>query len=429
MKITSFNVDFTREPFVAPFGFKGSYLSGMWQSSVSIIAESGKAATGYGAQSVLWSDPEVFTRNPEVSGNALMLMTTSEAARMAVGVEWKTPLELQSEILEKVHRRAGELTGRNESLRLTFSLNAMVALDNAAWLLMSKEQGISSFEEMIPANLRNVFSARQEKVALIPLVSYGVSLEDVRRLLDDGCCLLKIKVGSDPDKDGDRLKMLEWDKRRISEIHKLACEYRTPHTKSGKILYYLDANGRYDSISRVRELLDHAGKIGALDMIILFEEPFPEEMKEDVSGLPVRIAADESAHSVEDVEERIALGYGAIALKPIAKTLSMSLLMLKVARSHGIPCFCADLTVTPLLVEWNKNVATRLDPLPEMKIGAMETNGSQNYRNWREMLARLPVAGSPWLEARRGVFSLDGDFYGRSGGIFEEGFKTPGIND
>ena len=420
MKIVSFKVDFAREQFVAPFGFKGAYLSEMWQSSVGIVGDTGKTVTGYGAQSVLWSDPEVFTHNPEAAGNAMMLMTTSEAARMAVAAIWKNPLMLQKKILAKVHRRAGELTGRKKDLRLTFTLNSMVALDNAAWLLMAKENGISSFEEMIPADLRNVFSAHQEKVGLIPLISYGVPVTEVKRLLEDGCCLLKIKVGSDPDKDGDKQKMLEWDKRRISEIHDLACEFRTQHTKSGKILYYLDANGRYDSIGRVRELLDHAGKIGALDRIILFEEPFPEEMKENVSGLPVRIAADESAHSVEDVEERISLGYGAIALKPIAKTLSMSLLMLKAARSHGVPCFCADLTVTPLLVEWNKNVAARLDPLPEMKIGAMETNGSQNYRNWQKMLSRLAVAECPWVEARNGVFNLDGEYYRRSGGIFEE---------
>ena len=173
-QIKRFNVDFSREQFVAPFGFKGAYLSEMWQSSVSVVAENGKTATGYGAQSVLWSDPEVFTRNPESAGNAMMLMTTSEAARIAVGAEWKTPLELQEKILGKVHSRAGELTGRRKNLRLTFTLNSMVALDNAAWLLMSKELGISSFDEMIPLNFRNVFSSRQEKVALIPLISYGV---------------------------------------------------------------------------------------------------------------------------------------------------------------------------------------------------------------------------------------------------------------
>ncbi|MEI6423562.1 MAG: L-alanine-DL-glutamate epimerase, partial [Lentisphaerota bacterium] len=145
MKIKSFNVEFSREQFVAPFGFKGAYLSEMWQSSVNIVSDTGKTVTGYGAQSVLWSDPEVFTRNPEAAGNAMMLMTTSEAARASVGVEWKNPLALQRKILRKVHRQAGELTGRKKDLRLTFTLNSMVALDNAAWLLMSKEQGISSF--------------------------------------------------------------------------------------------------------------------------------------------------------------------------------------------------------------------------------------------------------------------------------------------
>ncbi|MBU4200845.1 MAG: hypothetical protein KKG09_09570 [Verrucomicrobia bacterium] len=39
----------------------------------------------------------------------------------------------------------------------------------------------------------------------------------------------------------------------------------------------------------------------------------------------VRIAADESAHSVQDAKTRIDMGYNAIALKPIAKTMSMSL--------------------------------------------------------------------------------------------------------
>lgn len=418
MIISKFDVDFQREPLLAPFGFKGSSLNEIWQIIVS-ASGAGTTVTGVGAQSVLWSDPEVFTRFPEAIGNTLMLLTTYEAARCAAGIEWQTPIDLQEEIIGKVYGRAGELTGRGNELRLTFCLNAMVALDNAAWLLMAKSQGLSSFDSLVPERFLKSFSPRQKKVVLIPLVSYGVAIAEVKKLIDGGCCLLKIKIGSDPAKDGDRSKMLEWDKMRLSEIHELARQCTTPHTDSGNILYYLDANGRYDSIGRVSQLLDHARKIGALDRIILFEEPFPEEMKINVSGLPVRIAADESAHSVEDVEERIGLGYGAIALKPIAKTLSMSLLMLEAAKSHGTPCFCADLTVPPLLVEWNKNVATRLAPLPGMKIGAMETNGSQNYRNWREMLSRLPCAGSPWLEAQNSVFTLGEDYYARSGGIFE----------
>ena len=46
------------------------------------------------------------------------------------------------------------------------------------------------------------------------------------------------------------------------------------------------------------------------------EEPFPEEYKEDVSDIPVCLAADESAHSDKDVAERIKLGYKAVTEAP-----------------------------------------------------------------------------------------------------------------
>ena len=48
---------------------------------------------------------------------------------------------------------------------------------------------------------------------------------------------------------------------------------------SGKILYYLDANGKYDSIARLESLLTFAKEIGALENIVLLEEPFEEENK------------------------------------------------------------------------------------------------------------------------------------------------------
>ena len=88
--------------------------------------------------------------------------------------------------------------------------------------------------------------------------------------------------------------MLEWDKRRLTEIHTLLKDRRIPWTDNGRIPYYLDANGRYDSKDRLLRLLDHAEKIGALERILLFEEPFPEEYEVDVSDIPVRLAADES---------------------------------------------------------------------------------------------------------------------------------------
>ena len=179
----------------------------------------------------------------------------------------------------------------------------------------------------------------------------------------------------------------------------------------------MDANGRYDSKERLMNFLNHAEKIGALDRIILLEEPFPEEMKIDVSDIPVRLAADESAHSDKDAIERIELGYGAIALKPIAKTMSMSLKIAKVAAERDVPCFCADLTVNPVLVDWNKNVAARLPSLPGMKIGVLESNGHQNYKNWEEMKLSHPFHGASWIEPQYGVFTIDESFYKYSGGI------------
>ncbi len=49
--------------------------------------------------------------------------------------------------------------------------------------------------------------------------------------------------------------------------------------------------------------------------------------------------------SSEDVVRRIQMGYSLIALKAIAKTLSMTMKMAQVAHEHGLPCLCADLTV------------------------------------------------------------------------------------
>jgi L-alanine-DL-glutamate epimerase-like enolase superfamily enzyme len=214
--------------------------------------------------------------------------------------------------------------------------------------------------------------------------------------------------------------MVEWDKKRLTEIHEIARARVTPYTDSGKIPYYLDANGRYDSKKRLLELLDHAEKIGALDQIIIFEEPFPEEYKENVSDLPVRLAADESAHSDKEALKKIEQGFTAIALKPIAKTMSMSLKIAKLAHEKNIQCFCADLTVNPILVDWNKNVAARLPVLPGMKIGVLESNGHQNYKNWELMKKKHPMYGASWIEPENGIFNLEQSFYNESGGIFND---------
>lgn len=418
-RINKVNCNFEREPLAGLFGFKGGYLSELWQSVVSMQNSAGQTGIGLGTQSVLWSDSEIFTRHPESVGNSMMFMTTAFAAKAAMGISWNTPLELNDALLPPVYEYAKKITG-NPNLRLTFALNAMVAVDNAAWTLYCRENGIASFDDMVPKEFKPAFSSRQDKLSCIPLISYKVPISEIAKSIDLGYGLLKIKIGSDPEGDGDLGKMLEWDKRRLTEIHEAAKDRKTPHTDSGHVLYYLDANGRYDNKERLMRFIDHAEKIGAIDRIILLEEPFPEEMEINVADIPVRLAADESAHSDRDAIARIDMGYGAIALKPIAKTMSMSLKIAKLAKDKNIPCFCADLTVNPILVDWNKNVAARLSPLPGMSIGVLESNGHQNYRNWETMKSYHPCSGSPWTEINNGIFHLGDEFYRKSGGILEE---------
>jgi L-alanine-DL-glutamate epimerase-like enolase superfamily enzyme len=129
------------------------------------------------------------------------------------------------------------------------------------------------------------------------------------------------------------------------------CCCQSIYTKNGKLPYYFDANGRYESKKTLLKLIDHTYKIGAFDQIAIIEEPFPEELEIDVSNIPVRLAADESAHTVEDAIKRIEMGYKAMDLKAIAKTLSMTIKITKAALERDVPCFCADLTVNPVLVE------------------------------------------------------------------------------
>jgi len=417
MKIDKFNCDYEREPLAAPFGFKGGYLTELWQTIALLEDDKGHSGLGLGTQSVLWSDGDIFGRFPETVGNNIMFLTSAFALEAAEKITWETPVDLLDKILPDLYKRAQAVSDSPE-LRLTFVLNALVAVDNAAWMLYAKSKNISSFDAMIPAEYKSGLPARHEKLATIPLLSYNVSAEDIKKTVDEGFFFLKIKIGSDPEKDGDQAKMVEWDKNRLSEIHDLVKNIETPYTDNGHIAYYLDANGRYDSKERIMELINHAEKIGALDRILLLEEPFPEEMKIDVSDIPVRVTADESAHSDKDALERIQLGYTAIALKPIAKTVSMSFKIAKLAAEHNVPCFCADLTVNPVLVDWNKNFASRLPLLPGMKVGVLESNGHQNYKNWEQM--KSYHCNSSWVPIQNGMFILEDSFYEQSGGILQE---------
>ena len=417
IQIASSSGAFEREPLATPFGFKGGTLTELWQSIASLKDTAGRRGLGVGTQSVLWSDSSVFHRHSETDGNALMHALTRAALERCPGREFAHPEELTGALLAEIASVGPALDGKAR-LRATFLLNAMVPVDLAAWQLFADARGTRRFGQLA-SNHAGALPCRHRELAIVPAVGYSTPLSELTAAAAAGTFLFKIKVGSDPAGDGDREKMLAWDCQRLGEIHAVLRRFATPHTASGRMAYYLDANGRYDSPQRLQRLLDHCDRLGALESIVVFEEPFPEGAAFDVHGLPVRFAADESACSVAAVAERIDRGYRAIALKPAAKTLSICLQMASVAAARQVPCFCADLTANPVLLDWSKVLAAHLPPLPGLELPFLESNGPQFYAAWDRLLTYLPRSSTPWSSPSGGRYRLDDDFFARSGGIFD----------
>ncbi len=407
--------NFEREPLKRPFGFKGGYMTEIWQTA-ALLKSDKYHGLGICTQNVLWSDAKVFAAHSESGGNALMFAMSEYAVQLVKGRKFTTPIELLDDILEEVYEYGKKITG-NKDLRKTFALNALVGVDNAAWQLYAYENKLKDFDEMIPTEYRPALSYKHDKVASIPLMAYTIPIDELEQAVNEGYFFMKIKIGQ----PGTQEEMLEKDKERLSAIHKVIGDRRTEHTKNGKIPYYFDANGRYEEKDTLLRLLDHAKKIGAFEQIAIIEEPFPEDKDIEVGDMGVRIAADESAHTDEDAVKRIEMGYQAIALKAIAKTMSMTMKIASEAHKRSVPCFCADLTVNPILIDWNKNVAARLAPFPGIgDMGLLETNGHQNYKNWGEMLEHHPYNGKSWTKTEDGLFKLNDSFYEHSGGMLEQ---------
>ncbi len=415
IRVTRVDSNVEKEPLIRPFGFKGGFMTEIWQTVNYLESASGKHGIGLCTQNVLWSDAAVFAAHSESEGNSLMYSLTRRALEMANGQTFTSPLELLDNIFPELEEYAKKLTS-NPRLRQTFVLNALVGVDNAAWCLYAKENGYTTFDEIIPIEYKPALSFKHDKVASIPLMAYNIPIDEIKEAVEEGYFFMKIKIGQ----PGTQEEMLEKDKARLTEIHNAIGHLTTKYTEDGKLPYYFDANGRYEKRETLLQLLDHAEKIGALDQIAVIEEPFPEELKIDVSDIPVNLAADESAHTDKDAIERIEMGYGSIAIKPIAKTLSMSMRIADVAHQRNIPCFCADLTVNPILVEWNKNFASRLGQFPGIgQLGLMESNGHQNYQNWDTMMGYHPRKDAPWVKVKNGVYELNDEFYRTGGGIFD----------
>ncbi len=414
IKVADVTSNFEREKLIRPFGFKGGYMTEIWQTASRMQSEGGTGKIGLCSQGVLYSDANVFAAHSEAAGNALMYSLTDKALQITKNTPFTTPVELIEKILPQVYEAGQQLTGRKD-LNQIFALNALIGVDNAAWLLYAAENNFADFSAMIPPAYKSTLAYKNEKVAIIYLASYNLPMEDLKKAIADGYFVIKIKIGQ----PGTQEEMVEKDTARLKEIHAAVKDLTTKQTKNGKIIYTMDANCRYEKKETFMRLMDTAKKIGAFDQLLLVEEPLSELNNEHVGDIGPRIVADESAHDEEGVLRRLGQGYGGIALKGIAKTLSLSMKIAKLAHEKNIPCLCADLTVNPILVDWHKNLAAHIAPFPGINMGLMETNGDLNYRNWQQMVSYNPSKGKSWTVVKDGAFNLGADFYKSSGGIFE----------
>ena len=417
MQIIYADLEIQREPFIRPFAFKGASFNEKWNLVVRLQDESGLTAFGLGGLAVLWSDARVFAEHSEIGGNALMASVLERALGLVRGEVFAGPQDMFRQILPAVHDYAQSIT-RRVDLRQTFTLNALVALDNAAWVLNARRHNTQSFDELLPAAYRALLDQRQQRVASVPAIGYNATDKEIGAMVAGGAYLLKIKIGH----PGDQQTMLAKDCEWLTYVHDTVKECQTSRTQSGRVLYYLDANGRYEGKEALLQLLQHAERIGMLERIVLLEEPLAEGLSIDLRDVPVRLAADESLHMVEDVVARAEQGYRAIAIKAAGKTMSLALEMVQAAATAGLLPFVADNACVPILVDWNKNIAGRLPAFPGLQGGIMESNGQENYgvTAWRRMLAEHPHAGARWLLPEGGDFVLSEEFYAQSGGILTD---------
>jgi len=194
VRVRSVASNFEREA-LHPYRFKGSAITESWQTVARLTTDNGLTAIGLGTQGVLWSDARVFEGHAEPAGNALMYALTEFALQRVKGRQFTSPVRLLDDLLPEVLAYGKKITGVDD-LRKTFALNALVPVDNAAWLAFAAENKLTTFDESIPAAYRPGPSARHDKVASIPSFSAGTPIDPIRQAADAGFFVLKLKTGA-----------------------------------------------------------------------------------------------------------------------------------------------------------------------------------------------------------------------------------------
>ena len=202
IQIKKVDSNFEREPLIRPFGFKGGYMSEIWQTVSYLESSSGNHQIGLCTQNVLWSDANVFSTNSEAAGNTLMYAVTEYAQKLIKGQTFKDPVSLLDDTLPEVYAYAKKVT-TNPNLRKTFALNALVGVDNALWLLYAHENGFRTFDDMIPEMYKPCLSYRHDNAAAIPLMAYNIPINEISEAVDQGYFFMKIKNWTTRNPRGD----------------------------------------------------------------------------------------------------------------------------------------------------------------------------------------------------------------------------------
>jgi L-alanine-DL-glutamate epimerase-like enolase superfamily enzyme len=149
MKILNTKITHVNEKLKAPFGFKGGYLSELWQVVAKVETEK-TYGVGVAIQSVLWCDASVFSLYSEEDGNMLMYKVSAKALELLNGKEGENPIELIDLIYDELLAYSKTITVLKEDLRETFVKNALVCVDNALWQAYAKEQNTKDLLKLIP---------------------------------------------------------------------------------------------------------------------------------------------------------------------------------------------------------------------------------------------------------------------------------------
>jgi len=377
----------------SPVRFKGGYMSEIWQTAVLMESESGGTRVGIGTQNVCGQTRPSSRAAPRP--RATRSCTRSPSAPLRSRAMPAVPLPLR--VAGRDPRAGARVCARGHGPRRPAQdLHAQRARARRQRGLAGarRRERISGFDALI-RRVQAGAASRHTLAAAIP--SWRTRCPWPRSATPQPRLLLHEDQDRPAGHAGRDAREGQGPPVGNPRGHR---RDGNPAHADGRLPYYFDANGRYESKdSLLRLLITPIDR--RLDRIAILEEPFPEDVEAAstiwaCASLPTRARTPTRRGAADRPRLR------RIALKPIAKTLSMTLKIARLAHARGIPCFCADLTVTR---SWS--IGTRSSPR-----GSRRCRVSRSA-SWRRTDTRTTGTGSPCAVTIRRSARVDAAREGR----------------